>query len=140
MGWPLNERTTRKLDVDQRRVVLLATHYGAEEELMVSESGVYELLVHHFHAENRGLRRWITNEVVPCLRDDRLPLNDCAPSLSQLCWPGLSVCLLRWQSEPWIRLRDMPRMLPLGRVPGDSGRVGGRLPWWRAVWRGVGFG
>ena len=140
MGWPLNERTTRKLDVDQRRMVLLATHYGVEEELMVSESGVYELLVHHFHAENRGLRRWITNEVVPCLRDDRVPVNDAAPSLSQLCWPGLSVCLLHWQSEPWIRLRDMPRMLPLGQLPGDSRRVGGRLPWWRAVWRGVGLG
>jgi hypothetical protein len=94
MGWPLNERTTRKLDVDQRRVVLLATHYGVEEELMVSESGGYELLVHHFHAENRGLRRWITNEVVPCLRDDREPMNDAAPSLSQLCRGCRCVCCI----------------------------------------------
>ena len=26
MGWPLNERTTRKLDVDQRRVMVLSNH------------------------------------------------------------------------------------------------------------------
>lgn len=86
------------------------------------------------------MRRWITNEVVPCLRDDRLPLNDCSPSLSQLCWPEFSVRPLHWQSGLWIRLRAMPRMLPLGQLPGDSGRDEGRLPWWRAVWRRVGFG
>ena len=135
MGWPLNERTTRKLDVDQRRVVVL----GAEEALMVSESGVYELLVHHFHAENRDLRRWITNEVVPCLRDDRVSANDCAPSLSQLRWPGLSVCLLTWRSESWIRLRDMPRLLPHGQLPTDSLRGEGQSSWWRAVWNVVRF-
>ncbi|OCR23048.1 phage antirepressor protein [Pseudomonas syringae] len=140
MGWPLNERTTRKLDVDQRRVMVLSNHYGPEEELMVSESGIYEMLVHHCHAENRHLRRWVTNEVVPCLRDDRAPGNDGSPSLSVLQWQELSVCLLHWQSEPWIRLRDMPRMLPHGQLCGDSVRGNGRLPWWRAVWRGVGFG
>jgi prophage antirepressor-like protein len=139
MGWPLNERTTRKLDTDQRRVMLLNNHYGPEEALMVSESGIYEMLVHHAHAENRNLRRWVTNEVVPCLRDGG-PCNDHAPSLSLLQWPELSVCLLHWQSEPWIRLRDMPRMLPHGQLSAGSGRGKSGLAWWRAVWRGVGFG
>jgi prophage antirepressor-like protein len=136
MGWPVNERTTRKLDTDQRRVVLLSNHYGPEEALMVSESGIYEMLVHHAHAENRNLRRWVTNEVVPCVRDG-VSLNDHAPSLSLLQWPELSVCLLNWQSEPWIRLRDMPRLLPHGQVPEGSGRGKGWLGWWRAVWRGL---
>jgi hypothetical protein len=39
MGWPLNERTTRKLDADQRRVMTLVDSCGEAEELMVSESG-----------------------------------------------------------------------------------------------------
>lgn len=138
MSWPLNERTTRKLDEDQRRVVLLGAHYGAEEELMVSESGIYEMLVYHCHAEKRSLRRWITNEVVPCVRDG-VPLNDNAPSLSLLQWPELSVCLLNWRSEPWIRLRDMPRLLPHGQLPEDSVRGKGRLGWWRAVWNAARF-
>lgn len=137
MGWPVDERTTRKLDADQRRVVVLSNHYGPEEALMVSESGIYAMLVHHCHAENRDLRRWVTHEVVPCLRE-RSPLNDDVPSLSQLQWPELSVCLLNWQAEPWIRLRDMPRLLPLGQLPVDSARSM-RMPWWRAVWRGIGL-
>ena len=131
MGWPLNERTTRKLDVDQRRVVVLSNHYGPEEELMVSESGIYEMLVHHCHAENRYLRRWITNEVVPCLRDDRASGNDGSPSLSVLQWQEMSVCLLHWQSEPWIRLRDMPQVLAVDEVRGDVGERKSRAPWWR---------
>ena len=82
------------------------------------------------------MRRWITNEVVPCVRDG-VPLNDNAPSLSLLQWPELSVCLLNWRSEPWIKLRDMPRLLPHGQLPEDSVRGKGWLGWWRAVWRGV---
>lgn len=105
MGWPLNARTTRKLDPDQRRTMLLATPSSDELELMISESGVYAMLVHHYHAENRELRQWITNEVVPCLRDERPAPNADNPCLSFLQWPGLSVSMLHWRGEPWIRLR-----------------------------------
>jgi prophage antirepressor-like protein len=34
MGWPLNERTTRKLDADQRRVMTLVDSCGEADELM----------------------------------------------------------------------------------------------------------
>jgi len=54
MGWPLNERTTRKLDADQRRVVTLVNGQGEEEALVVSESAVYALLTYHYHGENRA--------------------------------------------------------------------------------------
>ncbi|WP_426140674.1 BRO-N domain-containing protein [Pseudomonas sp. DWP3-1-2] len=140
MGWPLNERTMRKLDADQYRVMTLSHHYGDEDELMLNESGAYAMLVHHYHAENRGLRQWITNDVVPSLRGDQVPTDDRAPNLSLLQWPGLSVSLLHWQSEPWIRLRDMPKMLPHPQIQAES--VSRRLarPWWRAIWQGVGFG
>lgn len=139
MGWPLNERTTRKLDEDQRRVVLLAGHCEAVGELMVSESGMYVLLAQHYHAENRGLRQWITKEVVTSIRDEALPHNGNHPSLSFLQWPGLSVSLLHWQSEPWIRLRDMPRMLPHAQGQDEIVLRKAQLPWWRAVRRGLWF-
>jgi prophage antirepressor-like protein len=102
---------------------------------MVSESGIYAILVHHCHAENRELRRWVTHEVVPCLREGT-SLNADVPSLSQLQWPELSACLLNWQAEPWIRLRDMPRLLPLGQLPPDSARST-RMPWWRQFGAGL---
>jgi prophage antirepressor-like protein len=137
IGWPLNERTLRKLDADQHRLITLEYHSGPESELMVSESGLYALLVHHYHAENRGLRQWITNEVVPVLRGEALAFDDRSPNLSLLQWPGLSVSLLHWRSEPWIRLRDMPMMLPHPCMQIESGsqRVG--RPWWRAAWDGL---
>jgi prophage antirepressor-like protein len=133
VGWPLNERTTRKLDADQRRVVRLVDSCGDEDELMVSESAVYVLLVHHYHVENRGLRQWITHEVVPCLRDEWVA--PCSPCLSFLHWPGLSVSMLQWRSEAWIRLRDMPRVLAVDEARGEV-----RVPWWRSVFRGVRLG
>jgi prophage antirepressor-like protein len=42
------------------------------EEMMVSESGAYALLQRHFpHPENRNLRQWLTQEVIPALRQAR---------------------------------------------------------------------
>ena len=39
---------------------------------MVSESGAYALLQRHFpHPENRNLRQWLTQEVIPALRQAR---------------------------------------------------------------------
>ncbi len=36
---------------------------------MISESGSYDLLLRRFyHPENRNLRHWLTQEVVPALR------------------------------------------------------------------------
>ncbi|KPY99787.1 BRO-N domain-containing protein [Pseudomonas syringae] len=133
IGWPLNERTLRKLDADQHRMITLDLHGEAQSELMVSESGAYAMMVHHYHAENRGLRQWLTHVVVPALRDGQVPFDDCTPNLSMLQWPGLSVSLLHWHSEPWIRLRDMPMLLahPQMQVEGRPRSLG--RPWWRAV-------
>ena len=71
MGWHLDERTTRKLDEDQKRTVKLLFHGQPEEMLMISESGAYALLVYHYVPGNRLLRSWLTHEVVPALRDQR---------------------------------------------------------------------
>lgn len=133
IGRPLNERTLRKLDADQHRLITLDYPTSPESELMVSESGLYAMLVHHYHAENRGLRQWITNEVVPVLRGEALPFDDRSPNLSLLQWPGLSVCLLHWRSEPWIRLRDMPMMLPHSQMQVESASRAVGKTWWRAA-------
>jgi prophage antirepressor-like protein len=138
MSRPLSERTTRKLDEDQRRTVLLADHGEASAELMVTESAVYALLAQHYHIDNRGLRRWISNEVVASIRDGALPVDCVQPSLSFLQWPGLSVSLLHWQSEPWIRLRDMPRMLPYASEYERPQSKRGK-PWWKAAWEVLRF-
>lgn len=52
MGWFLDERTTRKLDEDQRKTLKLLFHGQPEEMLMISESGAYALLVYHYTRES----------------------------------------------------------------------------------------
>jgi len=129
MGLYLDERATRKLDEDQRRTLKLLFHGQPVEMLMVSESAVYALLVYHYAPENRLLRGWLTHEVVTTLRDERQSRTADRPLLSLLDWPEMSLNLLHWQDEGWIRLRDMPYLL-VNRPYSPKSMI---TPWWRKV-------
>jgi prophage antirepressor-like protein len=129
MGFHLSERMVNKLDKDQHRPLWIEYYRQPEKQLMLSESGVYALLVYHYAPENRLLREWITHQVVPALRDAEQPDNSDRPMLSLLDWPEMSLSLLHWQDEGWIRLRDMPYLL-LDHTPQ---RASGVNPWWRKV-------
>ena len=115
MGQPLNERLIQKLDPDQRRSVCLLKDGKVVDALMVSESGMYALLVHHFIPENRYLRQWLSNEVVPLLRNAQASSSENLPSLSALNWAGVSVPLLHYQHHAWIKWRDMPELMQVQR-------------------------
>lgn len=128
MGEYLDERMLRKLDADQRQTMFVHAHGASEERVMVSESGVYALLIYHYCPEYRLLREWLTHQVVPALRDARPAKTVERPTLSVLDWPQMSLSMLHWQDEPWIRLRDMPFVL----ADGPSSR---RESWWRKVSR-----
>ena len=123
MGFHLSERMVNKLDKDQHRTLWIEYYRQPEKQLMLSESGVYALLVYHYAPGNRLLREWITHQVVPALRDAEQSDNSDRPMLSLLDWPEMSLSLLHWQDEPWIRLRDMPCLL-LGQQ---------QTSWWRKV-------
>lgn len=111
-GRYFDEHHIRRLDRDQHRTVQLLRNGRYRQTTMVSESGAYTLLVHHYLPENRHLRHWLTHEVVAVLRDGREPVVDDVPRMSQMSWVGERVVsVLYWQSEPWIRLRDMPRLI-----------------------------
>ena len=129
MGFHLNDRVVSKLDEDQRHTLLINYHGQAEKQLMLSESGVYALLVYHYVPGNRLLREWLTHQVVPALRDaEHLGQSD-RPMLSLLDWPEMSLSLLHWQNEGWIRLRDMPYLLS-DQTPRKAMAT---KPWWRRV-------
>ncbi|MDR6160849.1 Bro-N domain-containing protein [Pseudomonas fluorescens] len=129
MGFHLNDRVVNKLDSDQRRVMWIEYFREPDQHLMLSESGVYALLVYHYVPENRLLREWLTNEVVPTLRDAADSGDSNRPMLSLLDWPEMSLSLLHWQDEGWIRLRDMPYLLNGQKPP----RASLEKPWWRRV-------
>lgn len=108
----INERITNKLDPDQTRKALLPDGSGnPEAELLISESGVYTLLmVHLYHPENRQLRQWLSNEVVPVLRDAQL--ND--PALPRRRFGqalGRELGVMEWQGSLWVRASDVLRVL-----------------------------
>ncbi len=129
MGVYLNERTVSKLDEDQRQTLTIRYHGQSERMLMLSESGVYALLVYHYAPGHRLLREWLTHQVVPTLRDAGQSKNRDQPMLSLLDWPEMSLSLLHWQDEGWIRLRDMPYLL-LNRT---RRRVPVVKSWWRKI-------
>lgn len=126
MGFHLNDRVVNKLDNDQRRVMRIEYFREPEQHLMLSESGVYALLVYHYVPGNRLLREWLTNEVVPTLRDAADSGDSSRPMLSLLDWPEMSLSLLHWRDEGWIRLRDMPYLLQDQK----QRRVTTTKPWW----------
>lgn len=129
MGFHLSERMVNKLDKDQHRSLWIEYYRQPEKQLMLSESGVYALLVYHYAPGNRLLREWITHQVVPALRDAEQSGHSDRPMLSLLDWPEMSLSLLHWRGEGWIRLRDMPYLLH--DQPNQKVTVG--KPWWRRV-------
>jgi prophage antirepressor-like protein len=48
MGRPLDERATLKLDPDQRRTAWLSANGQWSKQLLISESGLFAMLVHHY--------------------------------------------------------------------------------------------
>ena len=108
-------------------------HGTIENTLMISESGVYALLVYHYCPEYRALREWLTHDVVPALRDAQQPTSTERPILSLLNWPEMSLSLLHWNNQPWIRLQDVPQMLP----DRDRPRSAVNKPWWKRASRAL---
>jgi len=132
MGRFLDAHAVRKLDPDQTRTLSLLQYGEYQDTLMVSESGVYTLLVNHNVPENRSLRHWLTHEVIAVIRDAELPAGESVPSMSVMQWPGLRLSVLHWQNESWMRMRDLPVMLKSEEV--DHGRLqsAARVGWWKA--------
>ena len=130
IGRHLESHALRKLDPGQTRTLPLLYNGEHQPTVMISESAVYMTLVHHFTPENRSLRHWLTHEVIAVIRDEHSPGDPQTPSLSLLRWTKLSLSMLHWQNEPWVRLRDVPEILEhphLGqRMPDAQRRVGWR--------------
>jgi prophage antirepressor-like protein len=114
MGIRLCERSTLKLDADQRRMAWLLTSGHWEKCLMISESGVYALLIHHYIPENRALRRWLAQDVLPALDAER---SKTGPASVEMRWQGGVMNALRWRGELWLKMRDLPELV---QVQGET--------------------
>ena len=113
MGRSLTERCTQKLDSDQYRTVWLLTKGNWEESLLISESGAFALLVYHYVPENRALRRWLAQEVLPALDGYAAESLAERPVMADMHWNGGVLRTLQWHSELWVKMRDLPELVQI---------------------------
>lgn len=110
----LEERVGKNLDADQVcRVTILGEYEPAEAVELVSESGLYAALIYFYHPENRCIRQWITQTVVPSLRADGQTPNE-QPRRRLLRWERQQLSVLDWQGQVWVPLPELPQALSLG--------------------------
>ncbi|MCP1647176.1 BRO-N domain-containing protein [Pseudomonas nitroreducens] len=110
----LEERVGNNLDADQVcRRMILNDHGLAEELELISESGLYASLIYFYHPENRCIRQWITQTVVPSLRANEQTLDE-QPRRRLLRWERQQLSVLDWQGQVWVPLPELPQALHLG--------------------------
>ncbi|TDV65857.1 BRO family protein [Pseudomonas sp. LP_7_YM] len=128
LGMFFENRITQKLAPDQRRHVRLRYYGEIENVLMVSESAAYALLVYHGNATHDPIRKWLTYQVLPVLRDRHVPAFNNAPVPALLQSKHSTLSVMRWQNELWIRFKDMPCLVHTRKQ--EAG-------WWGKIRRGL---
>lgn len=107
----LAERIQRNLDEDQVQKAWIRNSHGEyQEEWLVSDSGTYAALIHFYHPENRCIRQWITQQVIPRLRSEER-FDDSRPRRRVLHRLGRDLEVLHWQGKAWLSLDDCSHVL-----------------------------
>jgi len=92
------------------RTARLAYGTGSEEEtVMLSEAALYKALLRFGHPELEALDRWLTQDVLPTLRDQHTPQST-TPQRVLLTWDTRRLMLLNWQGGLWMRWEEVPRL------------------------------
>lgn len=125
IGHDAEQYVAHRLDTDLRQKVRLQTQTSEEDAWIVSEGGFFFLLTRYRHPENRSLRQWITQEVIPALRGPTLPVQQ--PRRSLLRWESRDIALLEWNDQLWVRYSDVPQLLQ--PKPDTTSRAG----WWHSL-------
>lgn len=106
----LPERVQRNLDEDQvQRAWMRNGHSDFAQELLISESGVYAVLILYYHPENRCIRQWINCEVIPRLREEER-FDGKGPYREIIQWLDRELEVLHWQGKTWLQLGDCPNL------------------------------
>lgn len=70
----------RKLDDDEKGYVKIQTPGGTQKVLAVTESGVYHATFRSSNEKAKDFRRWVTQDVLPSIRETGSYQGDSAPS------------------------------------------------------------
>ena len=100
------------LDEDERDGVGITDAIGREQETgVISESGLYTLILRSRKPQAKAFRRWVTHEVLPALRREgryQIPAAPprVTPGASVLPYQGFPVRVFRHQGQPWVSAKD----------------------------------
>ncbi len=75
-------QTVGYLDDDERRTTLITNEGASRSVNIVSESGLYSLILRSRKAEAKAFKRWVTHEVLPAIR--KTGRYEVAPQLDEL--------------------------------------------------------
>lgn len=85
LGLGRQQDSTRYLDEDEKGECLVNTPSGEQTVVMVSEPGLYSLILRSRKSEAKAFKRWITHEVIPSIRKTgKFELTGEAPIISDL--------------------------------------------------------
>jgi hypothetical protein len=124
LGISLPHRAAERLDDDEKGRHTMTTLGGPQEMTIISESGLYALIMTSRKPEAKRFRKWVTAEVLPSLRktgryamDDAAPID---PDFNPADRPDITgmVNLLRECRATWGKsaARQLWRQLPLPDV------------------------
>ncbi len=111
LGYRRNaERITKHLAEDQQRCEWLVTPNGIKAHVLIDESGLYAALLRSNCPENKSLRRWIAQRMLPELRNSARDA-DAAPRFGSMLWKASDIQVIHWQGKLWVALEDMPQVV-----------------------------
>ena len=94
-------------------IVWLLSKGNWDESLLISESGAFILLVYHVVPDNRALRRWLVQEVLPARDGYAAESLAERPVMADMHWNGGVLRTLQWHSELWVKMRDLPELVQI---------------------------
>ncbi len=122
-----------RLDDDERGSVKLDTLGGKQKTSIISESGLYALIMRSNKPEAKAFRKWVTSEVLPAIRKkgyfgiNRLPKNFTdvrdVPYLKTM-FNDMAIRYIVFEKRNWYSVTDIHKAL---RTSTDARQVAKRL-------------
>ncbi|MGA4442615.1 BRO-N domain-containing protein [Ectopseudomonas hydrolytica] len=132
LGYPEAAKMTRILDDDEKGLHIVETLGGAQEMLVINESGLYSAILRSRKPEAKAFKKWVTAEVLPAIRKHGMYLHAPAmrPALTKEQWRQIDMKIhmmtASWafgnHSKNWIynHMRVVFQVARFEDVPADQ--------------------
>lgn len=118
----------RRMEVYEMQDIRLLCASGSELRVeVINEAALYKALIRFGHPESRTLGRWLSEQVIPLLRDGAKRGSE-RPRKLTMRWDSQRVTALDWQGEIWVPFQQVPTFSPFKGRRSWLGRLRGSAP------------